>query len=808
MDDICAGLTVLEIGSGSVAGAMAGMILADAGARVIKVEPPRGDGLRQRLPSGFLVWNRGKESVVADLETDEGRRAVQDLAAHADVVIDALALGRADAFEVGYDTLSDRNAALVYCDITPFGRQGPYKDIKGHDSLVAAKAGLWARGAFGHREGPVMYPVAWGSFGAALQGVAGVLGALMVRDTTGRGQRVDATIWAGLEPLDYFVSAVVQLMKKRGEKPSGDARSALAASRYGILAATKDGRFIQTSTILPNQGWALCEVAGITNQVQDARFADLPSFATAEIAQEFEDLVLEAFRQHDLDHWLPKLMASPDVAFEVAGTSEEGLDHPQIVHNGDSIRVDDPVHGPIRQIGPLAHFSDTPMVVRRSAPALDEHAPLTAEPPRPAGNGDAPEHALAGLTIVEMGSFYAMPYGVAMAAALGARVIKLEDANGDPHRRSFGAEVASFKTTAGKECVSVDLRTPEGQEVAQRLVKNADIFVNGFRSGVAERLGLGWDELHELNPRLMYLHAAGYGSDGPYATRALYAQAAQAVAGSFGRQVGYWSEPQRNIGMSVLELQAVVLPRLGQVVDGDSNAALAVLTAIVLAAYQQRRTGVGQFVRTSMIAGNALAYSDDFCSYDGKPPAQITDEEYWGVGALDRLYEAADDTYVCVAVYSDRDFVRFAELVGAPELAADQRFATVEARAEHAADLVAALTPLLAAQPADRWEKGAIEAGVGCVAVAMAGHAVTTSFDPGLRESGLTVAVEHPVFGEMVRAAVPVVFSETPGRIGPAARRGEHNRAVLLELGYTEEQIDDLVNAKVLIPPDVAPAAG
>ena len=165
-----------------------------------------------------------------------------------------------------------------------------------------------------------------------------------MRERTGRGQQVGATIWAGLEPLDYFVAAVVQLMKKRGEKPSGDARSALSASRYGVLVVTKDGRFIQTSTLLPHQGWALSEVAGIAGALAEPRFARLPSFPTAEVAQEWEDMLLEAFREHDLDHWLPGLLASPDIAFEVAGTCEQGLDHPQIVHNGDVVTIEDPRH--------------------------------------------------------------------------------------------------------------------------------------------------------------------------------------------------------------------------------------------------------------------------------------------------------------------------------------------------------------------------------------------------------------------------------------------------------------------------------
>ena len=115
MDEICAGLTVVELGSGSPAGAIAGMVLADAGARVIKVEAPGGDKLRVRNPSGFLVWNRGKESVVADLRTDAGRQTVADLAAHADVVIEAFAPGRTSQWGLDGAALRSSNPALVHC---------------------------------------------------------------------------------------------------------------------------------------------------------------------------------------------------------------------------------------------------------------------------------------------------------------------------------------------------------------------------------------------------------------------------------------------------------------------------------------------------------------------------------------------------------------------------------------------------------------------------------------------------------------------------------------------------------------------
>ena len=103
MTGICEGLKVVELGAGSVAGSMAGMVLADAGARVLKIEPPEGDRLRAQLPSGFLVWNRGKESVVADLRAEDGVRQVRDLIAAADVVIEAFSPGTADAWGIGSD---------------------------------------------------------------------------------------------------------------------------------------------------------------------------------------------------------------------------------------------------------------------------------------------------------------------------------------------------------------------------------------------------------------------------------------------------------------------------------------------------------------------------------------------------------------------------------------------------------------------------------------------------------------------------------------------------------------------------------
>src|SRR5215471_3748168 len=405
MGGICTGLNVVEMGAGSIATSITGMVLADAGARVIKLEPLEGDRLRTAMPSGFLVWNRGKESLVADLRTPAGQDTLRELAGNSDVIIEGFSPGTTRAWGVHADALCATNPGLIHCAITGFGAAGPYARLKGYDALVSAKAGLFARGGYGHRDGAIFFPVHWGSFGAAMQSATGIVAALLVRDQCGLGQRIDATMLSGIEPLEYLVSVVSQLLVKRGEQPALDVRSGVPGSRYGVLVATSDGRFIQTSTMMPHQARTLSAAAGIEHTVDDPRFAAQPVFKSAEDAQAWEDLLWEAFRSHDLAYWLPRLEASPDVAFEVARTSEEGLDHPQIIHNGDVVTVADPRYGPVRQVGPIAHFSASPCRIEKPPPALGVNRGAFAErTPVPAPGGTPlPAHPLAGVTIVEFG---------------------------------------------------------------------------------------------------------------------------------------------------------------------------------------------------------------------------------------------------------------------------------------------------------------------------------------------------------------------------------------------------------------------
>src|SRR5215204_7042354 len=139
MSTICDGWSVLELGNGSIGASIAGMLLADNGARVVAVEPPGGNRLRTEMPSGFQVWGRGKESLVADLSTQEGLATVADAAMRADVVLAGCSAVQMDRWGLSYDALREINPALVHCSITGFGPSGEYSHLKAYEGVVAAK---------------------------------------------------------------------------------------------------------------------------------------------------------------------------------------------------------------------------------------------------------------------------------------------------------------------------------------------------------------------------------------------------------------------------------------------------------------------------------------------------------------------------------------------------------------------------------------------------------------------------------------------------------------------------------------------
>jgi crotonobetainyl-CoA:carnitine CoA-transferase CaiB-like acyl-CoA transferase len=768
------GVNVLELGNAMVP-ALAGMMLADNGARVVKVEPPGGDSMRQTWPSGFVVWNRGKGSLVADLRTAAGRALVTGLLDRVDVVLVAFAPGTARRFGVDGAAVAGRHPGLIHCSVTAFGQHGPYAGLNGYEGIVAAKAGAFHQWRDTFRPGPIFTGAYRASAGAAFLAVQGVAAALVARDRTGRGQLVETSLYQGLTAFDPFGLALVQSETTASEPALHH------TSVSGGTYCTADGRWLLFTNMLPHQHRAFLEVLGLGSRLRDDRFSGYPHVPDAAAADELGRDIWAGVRSRTLAEWLPILHDAPDVAFELAASSEEGLDHPQIRHNGTVVTIDDPTFGPVEQVGPLAAFERTRSVIAKPAPALGEADPFPDRAPRPPP-ADAAQAGppFAGLTIVELGSFFAMPFGTALLAALGARVVKVEDPNGgDPMRNAFGPPaVAGAKVCEGKESLAVDLKTVEGAEIVRRLLARADMFVVGLRPGAAERLALGREDLREINPGLSYVNIAGYGTDGPYARRATYGPMNAAVAGGMHRFAGYWLDPALARSEEDLAHIAVHLVQHGD--TGDPCSALGAATALAMTALAHSR-GVTQSVVNTQIASNAYAFSDDFNRYAGKRPYPEADPGHFGLSAAYRLYPARRG-WVFLACVTDTQWKALLAAVGRDDLAALDRDADN-------ATLVAALQEVFACDDATAWEKRLTPLGIGCVEVFEGSFSEFACYDQWLRDAGMTVQVEHPELGTRWRHGPAVTFSESTNVVKAGCRLGQHTESILRELAFTPKQI-------------------
>jgi crotonobetainyl-CoA:carnitine CoA-transferase CaiB-like acyl-CoA transferase len=404
--------------------------------------------------------------------------------------------------------------------------------------------------------------------------------------------------------------------------------------------------------------------------------------------------------------------------------------------------------------------------------------------------------------VLEIGTFFAAPYGGCVLADLGARVIKIEPPTGEPLRHMLAfPEAGGVKVLQGKESVALDLGTPEGLRIVHALARGADVVLQTFRGGVAERLGVDEATLRALNPDLVYLSAPGYGTDGPCGHRPAFAPTIGAGSGMGRRNAGP-SVPE-HAGLAMAEVKKCARQLAAGVstecAQADGVAALAVATAMLLGLVARDRGAGGQGMATSMLLSNAYVLSEDMVEYAGRGPIAQADPELYGLGALYRLYQAADG-WIFLAAPAEKEWPRLVAALGegGGPLAADPRFADAAARRAHDDELARELSTLVATQRAGEWERRLLAADVGCV-VAHEGPVEAPLQSPDFGgASGLLATVEDPTFGEIPRLAPLAVLSRTPGVVGPAPSLGQHTDAVLAELGYAPQRIAELRAGGVL----------
>jgi crotonobetainyl-CoA:carnitine CoA-transferase CaiB-like acyl-CoA transferase len=371
---------------------------------------------------------------------------------------------------------------------------------------------------------------------------------------------------------------------------------------------------------------------------------------------------------------------------------------------------------------------------------------------------------LAGLRVIEMGTFITGPAAAMYLADLGADVIKVErPGTGDPFRAFKGGLYSPHYQTynRNKRSITLDTSKPDDRALLHELVADADVFIQNFRPGVAEKLGAGEEELRALNPRLVYCAISGFGTSGPYRDRPAYDTVAQAASG-FLRLV---MPPER---------PRVIGPALADAMTGF-YAALGVLGALV----ERQTTGKGRRIDVSMLEAMCHFNLDSFTHY-------FSEGEI--MGPLSRpsvsqsyVFECADGKWLALHMSSPPKFWEgLAAVIGRPDLFDDARFATREARIDHQDDLIDFMAPIFKTKARDVW----------CEALAAAEVPHSPAYDsnealedPQARHLELKIAAEHPEMGTFTTVRSPLSFDgEKSLDITPPPTLGEHNEEVRAEL--------------------------
>ena len=801
----CSGLTALDFSFG-MPGALTTAVLADFGAEVVKVEPPTGDPYRSQ--GAWLAWNRGKKSIVLDLETPEGREQAQALARRADVVVESFRPGVSRSLGIDYETLSGINPGLVYCSITGFGQKGRLSNLKDYEGIIAAKSGRMSTwGGQLDRPGPVYAAVRTATWAASQGAVRGILGALRIRDSLGRGQWVQTSVLQGMIP--YYGSRPLSIYFSRKDSkrfPStGQGPGTLPTLEY-IPVRTKDGRWLQHANnrqgprLLP----AHLRAIGLGWVLEDERFKNIFSLSE-ENRETLRELILERMQEKTVDEWMEIYVEDGDIAAEPYLYTVEGMNHPQFVHNRHVVEIDDPRVGPMKVVGLVADLAETPGEVGGPAPDLGQHTEETLEgltervPVAPAGasnghgNGHSPTYLLDDVTVLDFSTVIAGPYGASMIADLGARVIKVDATPGRaPAPRQGVQNLMSMRTYAGKECIQVDLQTQEGRDFIHKLVAQADVLLHNFRPGVPERLGIDYETCKSINPRMVHVYVGAYGATGPHHRRPGAHPVPGALLGGALRQAGRDMPPPTYQPMTMEEIKDVSR-RMMRANEGnpDPNSSQAVGTAVMLGLLARERTGRGQAIQATMLCANGWANHDEAYDYAGRPPYAVPDGECFGLHALYRLYQAKED-WVFLACPFEEEWTALCHAIGRSDLIGDPRFAPAARRA-HDQELIAQLSQAFATRTAAEWEELLTGRDVACVRVSNSDDAEEFFLDdPHSHDNGFSVETEtaSPRFGSYVRPGAIVHLSETPGRYRSAPYPGEHTRAVMREVGYSDEEVD------------------
>jgi len=764
------GIIVLDLSTGAAA-AFATMLLSDLGARVVRVVDPAAPLHRD---GGFVVWDRGKECVALDLAAvtpdgdDEASALYCRLVAGADVLMEDFAPSSDLQRLVTSEWLASVNGRLVNCSVTAYGKRGPLKDEPPIEDLVLARMGVMG-GMPGFRPAPVHIVHPLPTVGAALFANLGIAASLLARETTGRGRSVETSLMAGA--LLYHPKVIGEKLARTvfQSHPSG------SAPFYSVYECS-DEKWIQLGCVHVGFMGIAANLMGIGELVAEPRFQGGRGGDTPEDEQELRDAIARVIKTKPQAEWAVAFEEA-DVPFGPCRMIDEGMKDPQINHNGMVVTVDDPVLGPVTQMGAPIHLTEMPGAVKGARPmqsiqGLPEGYP---EPQAfaPAADGpDAPP--LDGVRVLEITNLIAGPTGGRLLGDLGADVIKFEPLTGDlsrPIGRTY-----FYNINFGKRSVSVDTRTDAGKAIVQGIAASADALLANLRPHATERMGIG----PAVNPKLIEAHLTGYGWTGPYSKRPGIDPLAQALMGMERAQGGPENPP--------------VFP--AQLAPTDfTNGAMGAL-GMVLALFARHRTGTVQRVDANLLNAAVVLSSAWFTKYDGQPVRPLADKEQYGLNPFHRLYRLSDGwIYVVAAEAAQQRALCTVAGMGSANLD-DAK----PAAGQHPVDTPFAqgLAEAFAGRALAETLDALKQAGVPC-AEAQKPDSEHFLDDPHTEANDMIMTRQHPTGGELRVAWNYIRFGNTKDTKGrPTPLLGEHNEDVLREIGYDDAKIRALYDDGVI----------
>lgn len=726
------GLRVIDFGQ-YIAGPMAAMFLADQGADVVHIDPPGGP--RFDSPAN-ATWNRGKRGIVLDLKTPAGYDVARRLVLGADVVIENFRPGVMERLGLGPVAMTAANPRLIYCSIPGFASDDPRAALPAWEGVVAAATATYRANPRNGR--PVYTPLPFSSSYAAFLAATSIAMALNARERDGLGQVVEVPLF------DATFAAI-------GYRIGGDAITGGDPNIARMLGITrqfrcKDGRWFMYHSG-NKRAQDFLKAAGI----EDLLPGSVEHLSPQEIAERSEAL----FATRTAAEW-EAFCESIGTEGSVCRTSAEWMANEHALASEIIVDREDPVLGSIRGPGINLRMSATPGAIRGPRPTPDQHrAEILTSLPSPQPRPPVRETVLAalqGVRVIDLCIILAGPTCGRTLAEFGADVIRIDS----PHRPAIAFH---NDINRGKRSILLDLKTPEGLDIFWKLVDQADVVVQNFRKGVAERLGIGYEEVRRRKPDIVYASMNTYGQAGPWAGRPGHEQIAQAATGMQERFGGDGR------------------PTLAPFAVNDYGTGFMGAFGVALALLHRRRTGQGQHVDTALAYTATMLQSRYLHDYAGKRWDEPRGQDAIGEGPFYRAYEASDGWLFLAC--GERDLHRVPEFRDLPPLGIE-----------------GALELAFRAGTVGEWVAKLQDAGVGAHAVIDDLEALRD--DPWVREHGLVITRDHDGIGPLTTNGPSPRLSRTspiPGR--PAPRPGADAASILAEVGMARE-LDRLVASGVV----------